>query len=154
MNYLGFKEGVKLFDKLTYIVNMPYYLKGFDKFKFLNIDVKDLYCNIIDGNSWDDFTSNIVKIEQSPPYLGLTKDMNIYEKYIAKYLGGPLTENYNLDRYKSLSKDFKYLKAPFETSFIIVQKIDDKYIILDGLHRACNIIAQGKKEIIVCQVSK
>lgn len=154
LHYLGYAEGVKLFDKPTKIVAMPYYLKGYNKFDFITLKTDDIFCNIIDGESWNKFTSNSVKIKQSPQYLGLTQDMKIYENYIDKYLGGPLQENYSLDRYARLSDCFEYLKTPYETSFVIVEKVEDKFIILDGLHRACNHISQGHKEIKVCQISR
>jgi len=154
LHYLGYKEGVKLFDKPTKIVGMPYYLKGYSKFYFTVLKVEDILCNVIDGESWDNFSSKSVEIEQSPQYVGLTQDMKIYENYIEKYLGGPLQENYNLDRYAKLSDNFEYLKAPYEASFVIVEKVKDKFIILDGLHRACNHISQGHKEMKVCQISK
>lgn len=154
LHYLGYEQGVELFDKPTKIIDMPYYLKGYNKFNFIVLDIKNIYCNIIDGKSWDDFNSNTVKVQESPQYLGLTKDMKIYENYIDKYLGGPLQENYNLDRYRKLSDNFEYLKAPYETSFVLVEKIDGKFIILDGLHRACNHISHEHKEIKVCQISR
>lgn len=154
LHYLEYAEGIELFDKPTNIVNMPYYLNGYNKFNFIELKTDDIFCNIIEGESWDNFTSNTVKIKQSPQYIGLTHDMKIYEEYIDKYLGGPLQENYNLDRYSRLSNNFEYLKAPYETSFVIVEKINEKFIILDGLHRACNHIHQGHKEIKVCQISR
>lgn len=154
LHYLGHQEGVNLFDKPTKIVDMPYYLKGYSKFDFIVLNTDDILCNIIEGESWDNFTSKSVEIRMSPQYIGLTQNMKIYENYIDKYLGGPLQENYNLDRYSRLSDNFEYLKAPYETSFVIVEKINEKFIILDGLHRACNHISQGHKEIKVCQISR
>lgn len=154
LHYLGYSEGVELFIKSTKIVAMPYYIKGYKKFNFIQLGTEELYCNIIEGEAWDDFTSNTVKIEQSPHYIGLTQNMQIYENYIKKYLGGPLQEEYNLDRYSKLSENFQYLSAPYETSFVVVERIEDKFIILDGLHRACNHISQGHKEMKVCQISR
>ena len=68
LRYLGYKEGVKLFDKPAKIVGMPYYLKGYSKFYFTVLKVEDILCNVIDGESWDNFSSKSVEIEQSPQY--------------------------------------------------------------------------------------
>lgn len=152
--YLGYEEGVDLFESENSFVDLPYYLKGYKNFEFKTADADKLFCNIIDGNSWDDFKSKTVYVKESPQYKGLSEDMSIYENYIKKYLGGPLQENYNTQRYKKIYEDFEYLKEPYQNSFVIVEKREDKYIILDGLHRACSHIYQGNKEMKICQISK
>ena len=154
LNYLGYKEGVSLFLSEHNFINVPYYLKGYSNFLFKEVSTDDLYCNIIEGESWDKYKIKKVKIEESPQYLGLITNMDIYKIYVDKYIGGPLQEDYNLDRYKKIYEEFKYLKKPYETSFILVEKINDKYIVLDGLHRACSHIKNANKKIKVCQLIK
>ena len=154
LKYLGYELGAKHFESENKFVDLPYYIKGYTGFEFKTINVGELCCNIIKGKSWDDFSSRTVNLKESPQYRGLNEDMAIYESYIAKYLGGPLQENYNLDRYKKVYEDFEYLKEPYQNSFVIVKKTEDKSIILDGVHRACAHIHQGNKEIKVCQISK
>ena len=154
LQYLGYNNGINIFNKSSKIIELPYYLKGYSSFKFMTIEINKLFCNTIIGDSWNNYSVQTIKIKESPQYLGLTKNMNIYMNYINKYLGGPLQEDYNLDRYVSLSKNFKYLETPYESSFIVVEKKDNKYIILDGLHRTCTLMVQKQKEIKVCQILK
>ena len=154
LKYLGHELGAKHFESENKFVDLPYYIKGYTGFEFKTINVGELCCNIIKGKSWDGFSSRTVNLKESPQYRGLNEDMAIYESYIAKYLGGPLQENYNLERYKKVYEDFEYLKEPYQNSFVIVKKTEDKSIILDGVHRACAHIHQGNKEIKVCQISK
>jgi len=154
LKYLGYEKGVQYFERENEFVELPYYLKSYKNFEFKTIDVSDLRCNVIEGKSWTDYYKKTVHITESPQYRGLAEDMSIYEKYISTYLGGPLKDNYNLERYKKLYEGFMYLQEPYQNSFVIVAKSEDGYIILDGLHRACAHIYQGNQSIIICQISK
>jgi hypothetical protein len=49
------------------------------------------------------------------------------------FLGGPLQEDYHIHHYKNLCENFKYQKKPYQNTFVIVEKIDDKYFILEGI---------------------
>jgi hypothetical protein len=53
MNYLGYQEGINHFESENKFVNLPYYIKGFNNFEFKEIDVADLFCNVIEGDRWD-----------------------------------------------------------------------------------------------------
>ena len=154
LNYLGYKEGIYHFESENKFVNLPYYIKGFNNFEFKEVDVADLFCNVIEGDSWDNWKLKAISVKESPQYMGLSDDIEIYADYINRFLGGPLQEDYHIHRYKKLYKNFEYLKKPYQNSFIIVEKIDDKYIIRDGLHRACGHVFQKNKMIKICQISK
>ena len=58
----------------------------------------------------------------------------------------------NLKKYKKLSYGFRYLEDNNETSFIIVKKLNDKFIILDGLHRASLVKFNGQKKLVVLEI--
>jgi len=152
--FLGYTQGVAIFQKIHSVVSLPYYLNDYNLFHFLQIDVQNLYAKIVDGESWDNSFTKIVPLQETPHYLGLCKDMDLYEEYIEKFLGGALQEDYSVQRYETLVENFNYLQEPYANSFILVERVDDKYIILDGLHRASCYIMQGKKEIKVCHIFK
>ena len=154
LKYLGYEDGVKVFVKENAFVDLPYYIKGYKNFEFKLVNTDDVFCNIIKGKSWDSFFLTTVHIKESPQYKGLSESMAFYQEYINKYLGGPLQENYNVERYKKVCEDFEYLKEPYQNSFVIVEKKENKYIVLDGLHRASSHIYQGNKEVMVCQISQ
>ena len=154
LHYLGYKEGVNFFECENGFVDLPYYIKGHNNFELKVIQVDKLFCNIIEGKDWDNFSSKIVPIKESPQYKGLSEDMSLYEEYINKYLGGALQEDYNIGRYKKVYEEFTYLQDPYQNSFVVVKKIKNKYIILDGLHRACSHVHQGNRGIKVCQILK
>jgi len=152
LKYLGYDEGVELFESENKFIDLPYYIKGYKKFEFKLIDVNYIFCNIVEGESWFSFNSKTVHIKESPQYRGLCENISVYKDYINKYLGGALQENYTPERYRDLSENFEYLKEPYQNSFVDVELVGDKYIIVDGVHRACSHIYQGNTEITVCQI--
>jgi hypothetical protein len=132
---------------------MPYYMTGYTSFEIKKVKTNSLYCNIIEGSSWDDCRPKTVSIKDSPHYAGLNNDIKIYYDYITRFAGA-LQEDYNIDRFLSLSKKFNYLEKPYNTSFVIVEESDNKLIIHDGLHRAVIHIHQGHEEIIICRIAR
>jgi hypothetical protein len=154
LQYLGYKEGIRLFQDKKKTIEMPYYMTGYTSFEIKKVKTNSLYCNIIEGSSWDDCRPKMVSIKDSPHYAGLNKDIKIYYDYITRFAGGPLQEDYNIDRFLSLSKKFNYLEKPYNTSFVIVEESDNKLIIHDGLHRAAIHIHQGHEEIIICRIAR
>jgi hypothetical protein len=153
LKYLGYKEGVTVFRNPTRIFDCPYYIEKSNKYRFRQIKVSKLYCNIVEGKSWDDCETKAVPITNSPQYIGLTENMEIYKNYINRYRGGPLQEDYNLERFLKLKYNFNYLSQPHCSAFVIVAEINEKYLVLDGLHRVCIHISQKNNEIKVCQVN-
>ena len=152
LKYLGFDMGVNLFIKNNKCINNPYYLKDFHKLNIFNIKCNELYCNVVEGVGWDDYKIITKNVYDSPQYISLTGSIEKYESYIKKFLGGPLTEDYNVGRYKRLSKKFKYLDSPYENSYVIVKNVQGRLVIQDGLHRACNHIKQGYEIITICEI--
>jgi hypothetical protein len=151
LKYLGFDKGLDTFTKYSKCINNPYYIKNLHKLNIFNINCSELYCNVVEGDAWDNYKIITKNVYDSPQYIGLMGDMKTYEAYIDKFLGGPLTEDYNVNRYKRLSKEFKYLESPYATSYVIVKNVQGRLIIQDGLHRACNHIKQGYEKITICE---
>ena len=146
LKYLGF-NGISDLNWTDKNINLPYYFK---EYKYNEINIKKtllntLYCNILVGNR-ENYSTKLMKVNESPHYEGLVKDIRIYSDYINQFLGGPLTEDYTVKRYLSASKNLKYLQPPFYQSFIVVRKNENnQYIILDGLHRATILLASNSE---------
>ena len=74
--------------------------------------------------------------------------------YIENFSGSQLTEDYSVDRFLHLSKNFSYLGDNHSNDYIIVERIEpDRYRILDGLHRAAILKYQGQNKVIVAVVN-
>lgn len=154
LKYLGYEEGLAIFTKDNSVFGLPYYLKGYSRFIIKEINTDELYCTVMVGKSWDDYRTERRLLRESPQYLGLTSDITIYRDYISRFIGGGLQENYNLDKYLKLSSNFEYLSAPFETSYVLAEIVEGKFLIVDGMHRATIHLSQGKQRIKICQISK
>jgi len=154
LQYLGYPEAKEYFSSERSFIDLPYYLKGYKNFEVKEVDVSNLSCNVVDGNSWDDYYLKMIPLKKSPHYRGFIEGMHIYEKYVDKYLGGPLQEDYNMDRFHRIYKNFEYLKDPYQNSFVIAEKVGSIYVVLDGVHRACIHAFQGNEKIKICQISK
>lgn len=137
LKHLGYKNGISfLKNKPNDNLLLPLFLPKFDTFKIKKINSSQLFCNILKGNI-NSFRTKTVKIKKTPHYACLSGNTKLYKNYINKFLGGPLRCDYNIDKFLKLSKSMHYLKHPYNTSYIITEEIEpNKYLIIDGLHRA------------------
>jgi len=137
LRHLGYKNGIDfLKNKPNDNLLLPLFLPKFDAFKIKRINSSQLFCNILKGNI-NSFRTETIKIEKTPHYAFLFGDKTVYKNYINKFLGGPLRCDYNINNFSKLSRTMCYLRYPYSTSYIITKEIEpNKYLILDGLHRA------------------
>ena len=92
-----------------------------------------------------------IQIENTPHFKYLLGEKEQYRNYILKYLGTIIKDDHLPEKYDLLIQNFNYGKLVKNMpSYIIVKnhpKLKNKYIIIDGLHRAC-ILKKNKNEII------
>lgn len=155
LRYLGFNEGLNSLTKEpNKIIKTKYYIGHFSNFTIKNIEINKVFCNILTGTR-DSFYTITVPLEKSPQFSCLSGKTEIYKKYIEDFLGGPLTEDYSVDRFLNLSKNFTYLYTNHSDDYIIVERIDaEKYCVIDGLHRAAILKYQGQNKVIVAVVNE
>jgi hypothetical protein len=149
--YLGYELGVYTFKSKDLAVQVPWHIDLPQQYHLRSQKLSELYCNIVEGDSWERFKISTVSIDQSPHFLGLS-DISIYANYIQIFMGGPLKDYYSSDKYLTMSKSFTYLSAPNENSYIIIKRIQGKSVIQDGLHRAALLYFSGKKNAVVCDI--
>jgi len=154
LKYLGFKFGLNTFKKnMNSILSFPYYLSEIDEFTIKTIELSQLYCNILKEKKRTVY-KEAVKIEDTPHFACLNGNKELYQIYLEKYLGNFLTCDYSIDNFIELSKSFKYLEYPYNNSFIITKNFgDNRYVILDGVHRA-SILKFNKIERIPVVILK
>lgn len=153
LKILGYKNGVNIFSGNN-IIPSPYYIPSINECEITKLPFDELYGNIAKGTNWNSFTIESTKICETPHYLGLTKDWSYYDNYIKTFIGGPLQEDYNINRYSNLASNFKYLNKEENCKFVIIKEINNRNIIMDGLHRACIHLSQGNDSILVCKIIK
>lgn len=152
LKYLGYKEGIYTFLKDKEIFNIPEFISTKSTFSIVEIDYKDISCNIAVGESWNSYLLQEKEVKDSPHYQSLLNGGEIYNDYWKKFIGGSIKAYYSPIKFSTLKSGFNYLKAPYNKSYIIVQKHNNKYLILDGLHRAAIHFHQGNSSIIACLI--
>ena len=152
LKYLSFPEGVKMFETTEYPVKLPYYIKNDRNIKIRRLPLSDLTANIVVGENRYDYTIVPMELEETPHYKGLTKNIEIYDDYIKRFLGGPLTEDYHGGKLLELYRNMRYLGKGYENCFVVVKRKGSRYVVMDGLHRASVLLARREKEIIVAEM--
>jgi len=148
LKYLGYKEGVRLFNRHNdKAASVPYFIEEFNRYQVKKIDVDSIKCNILDN------CKHVrVNVSDSPQYKFLQGYEEEYRNYIDKYCGSLLKSYYDLSKYKRLAENFNYLSKGYELNYIIVKRVDESYLVLDGLHRLSMVQQKGYKSVIVLEI--
>lgn len=152
LKYLGYKNGLVTFNNQKKIFNFPEHISEQTSLTLMKIDYENLICNVVAGDSWNSYELKAMEVRNSPHYQSLS-NMDIYNEYWKKFIGGPIKDYNSPKKFEALKSDFKYLKEPYYNSYIIVKKHYDKYLIIDGLHRASLHFSQGNTSIIACLIN-
>lgn len=120
-------------------------LSNFGNFKKkMKLNLSDLYCTQIYGSTFKN-KYKILPLYESYQFKYLrNKDLN-YEKYIEKFSGTSIRYYHSVQKFNELLLSIK--KSNKLKQNIIVKKRFNKYVILDGLHRASIYLYLGKKYI-------
>jgi len=153
LKYLGHKGGINyLMRKPNNLLKTPYHLTKFSSFVIKEIDFDNLYCRIINPQE-NKIEHLVLKIENSPHYKSLAKQDDTYEKFLDNYQGVFLQDDYSNEKFMKLSEDLHYLFGENNNNFIVVKETElNKYIILDGLHRASILKFRKKQKVVVAVI--
>jgi hypothetical protein len=151
LKYLG-HEGIDLFKSNFVALNAPYHIRGVSEFSLRKIPISSLLCRIVVGNRTI-YAPRVTVIEDTPHYKALTGDDHIYEEYVRNFMGLALTDDHPLHNFLRLNESFRYLSSPFEYNYIIVKEAEeDKFVIVDGVHRAAILKYSGVTDIHVAVI--
>ena len=153
LKYLGFNDGIGYLRNVPNpILSLPYYPPKFKEFAIRRVNSSQLYCNILRGTR-ESFWIEAVPIEETSHFACLTGNTTPYKEYLTRFMGGPLTCDYSVENFMELSQNFAYLEPPYATSYILVKDFQpNKYLILDGVHRACVLQFRGINDFPVAVV--
>ena len=153
LKYLGFKEGINLFKTTpNSVLSVPYYISKFEEFTIRRIKPSQLYCNIL-RNINGIITPEAIPIGETPHFTCLTGNPKPYKTYLTEFLGGPMTCDYSVDNLMKLSENLRYLSPPHDTSYVLVKECrQNKFLILDGVHRASILKFRKVKSITVAVI--
>lgn len=150
---LGHRDGIEYLHRTpNRLLRPPRYLSRFDDFTIRQVRLSKLRCTVLRG-SRASFWTEVVKVDETPQFSCLVGQPEIYREYLSKFLGGPLTQDYSVEKLRGLSKTFKYLDELHATSYILVREAAfGQYLVLDGAHRAAILRLQGIMSIPVAVV--
>jgi hypothetical protein len=152
LKYLGYKDGLNYLKRTpNRILDAPYYIPEFNKFSIREVDIDNLLCNILIGTR-ENYYSEIVPLEKSPQYACLCGRTGVYSEYVQEFLGGPLDQEYSVEKFLNLSKNLLY---PYKSKYILVRRLGPmEYVVLDGLHRASILKFRGQKKVSVAIIEE
>lgn len=153
LKYLGFNDGIGYLRNVPNpILSAQHYIPKFDEFTIRRVNSSQVYCNILKGTI-ESYRLEAVPIEETPHFGCLTGNTTPYKEYLSRFMGSQLTCDYSVENFMELSQNFAYLKPPYITSYILVMEFQpNKYLILDGFHRACILKFRGADSFAVAVI--
>lgn len=152
LKYLGYEKGILLFKEYDRMLNTPYYMPICNHISLLNVRVDTLLCNTARGDRYN-YKIQTIPLKESPQYKGLSVNIKIYEEYINRFIGGPLTEDYSMKRFLDLAEKLDYLGLTYEDKYIITTPASPSaHLIIDGLHRASVLAFKKVENIIIAEI--
>jgi glycosyltransferase involved in cell wall biosynthesis/lipopolysaccharide biosynthesis glycosyltransferase len=127
-------------------LDLPYHLADFDNYQIKDIDIDLLYANVLGVG--------LVPIIETPHYKYLTGDKAIYHRYVAKYIGVQLTDDHCPEAFDTMIAKFEYGRVNDDgrKSYIVaIQIADNKYQILDGVHRAAILKYRAARTVTIVE---
>lgn len=130
-------------------IDVPYHLERIDHYELKEINIDSLYVSILERG--------IVSIPDTPHYHYIAGNKAAYVQYHQKHFGIELTDDHCPEAFDKMINEFdhNYKTESGKQSLIIVKELaDDRYQILDGVHRASIIKDKGIKEVKVAVVPR
>jgi hypothetical protein len=153
LRLLGHKRGLTFLRRQpNAVLRVPYYVPGFSEFTVRRVRTDRLFGRILTGAA-ESHSTRIVPLEDSPHYACLRGDREAYAKYLARHLGHDLTSDYSPAKFITFSRELDYLASPHSTSYILAEDAGPgRYVIVDGLHRACILRFRGETSFPVAVI--
>ncbi len=110
----------------------------------IDVDIKHIYANIY-GYTYP------IRLEDTPHYQYVSGDKSPYINYFNKNFGTVLQEDHFPEAFDILIRNFdeNYRRDDGKKSFVI---INDRNVILDGVHRASILMHRGRQRIKCIQI--
>jgi len=153
---IGVRKGLAVLRrKPNELLDSPYHISAFPTFTVKSIPVHKIECSITMRESGeDDYQRRNCQLSESPHHACLAGDTETYGRYLSERRGRVLCDDYSLQGFLDLQKDLRYLEPPNGSAYILThyQPETDRYLILDGLHRASILAHRGQENITVAVV--
>jgi len=158
LQLLGFGAGI---DHLrsgghALLPHAPHHLANYRGFLLKKIPLAKLACRLlrVDRSAGGTPRHDVEAITASPHFRCLQGASQAYEDYYAQSPGVHQTDDHSVHNLRQLARDFCYLEAPHETAYIVTryEPRSDRFIVMDGLHRAAVLASQQARDVVVAVV--
>jgi hypothetical protein len=116
--------------------------------KIKTISIKRLKARLLIKDS-EKISTKIVNLNKTPHFFFIKKKKSLYGEYLKKFRGLGLNYNYSEKRFNKYIKSFNYLNQNNQDNYIKVEKKNNFYVIIDGLHRASIMKNKRVNKIII-----
>jgi hypothetical protein len=69
--------------------------------------------------------------------------------YLKAFRGSFLQDFYSIEKLNKLAKELKY---PKDSNYICTERVKNRQIIIDGVHRASILAARDMKDVMIAEV--
>lgn len=150
---IGVTAGVNVFREPGHpLIDIPYHLDAFPPFldfELVWVPFRYVYSTVLGGRP-DAPTAQTVHIDDAPHVRFLNGDTEPYTEYVRTFSGSFLLDGHHPDDFRKLAAGFSYLEPPHERSYVVAERQrPDRYVVLDGLHRAAIVRSLGGAGLIV-----
>ena len=137
--------------------HIPHHIPCMRGFAVRRIPMSKLVCKLLKKNGDRDapLSFEIRSIQESPHFACLEGNRRIYDDYYERFRGSVLTDDHCAENLLRLAEQFEYLASPHETAYILSSYIpeSDRYLVMDGLHRASILASRGATDAVVAVAS-
>lgn len=144
-------------NTFSFSIELPTNLKHLAgrSFQICRLPLASLYARIVTKSYETEVKHTLKKLHKTPHFQFAQGEQQEYREYLARYgLAVGYGAEHSVDGFLALlASDEGYLEPPFASHYIICNKIKtffgEKIVILDGVHRACQLLLQGVTSVPV-----
>lgn len=148
LKLIGFRGIDELVSETSGILDTPDHLPPQKQWTLKQIDLSKVYARIATPPGRDT-KHDVMPIGQTPHALHLAGDPEAYETYWQTHRGTRLQEDHAPQAFTKLNEQLDYLGPGHPDSYLLLDPMDDeRYVLLDGAHRAAILLSQGVKQVV------
>lgn len=141
----------------SFDVQLPKNLESLKDRRFLisRVPLQSLYARIVSGYASGGVRHSLKKLRNTPHFSYVAGNKRDYREYLERFgMAVGYGADHSIETFESLlSTEAGYLAPPYVSHYIICERVKtlfgEKMVILDGVHRACQLLLQGVESIPV-----
>jgi hypothetical protein len=148
LQLLGYRDIDELFETQRGTLPTPEHLPPRKQWTLREIDLDSVYARIA-AKPGSELAHHTLPLTQTPHAQYVSGQTQDYEDYWQTHRGQRLQEDHAPAAFDRLIADFDYLGPSHPDSVLLLERIDgDRYVLLDGVHRAAILQHNGAQRII------